>query len=271
MARLRAGLRLVAFLGWSAGCLLLRLLTRPVVRIAPRTATPIQLWICRTWARGVVAILGLSVDVVGAPPPPPFVLVSNHLGYLDIVTLMAHAPAVFVSRADVSGWPVLGRLARAGGTLFLEREVRRDVLRINALMHDVLAQGLGVVVFPEGTSSGGDEVLAFRSSLLEPAVALSTPVHWAALTYATPPGAPHARDAVCWWGEMTFPDHFWRLLCLRRIRAGLRFGATPLRADGRHALAGALQDAVARGLAEMRERCADTPPRQGLVERPTPA
>jgi 1-acyl-sn-glycerol-3-phosphate acyltransferase len=240
----RAAVRLVAFLVWSALGLGARLLTLPVIWVAPRAARPCYRVVCLAWARGLAKIVGLSIDLRGRPPDAPFILVTNHLGYLDIVTLMAVAPGVFVSRGDVKGWPVLGPMARAAGTLFIDRDLRRDVVRINGLIEGVLDRDLGLIMFPEGTSSGGADVLPFRSSLLEPAVALGRPVHWGTLTYRAPEGGPPASEVVCWWRDMTFGGHFWNLLGLSSIRATVQFGEEPLTADSRHELAQRLHQAV---------------------------
>ncbi|RKY18727.1 MAG: 1-acyl-sn-glycerol-3-phosphate acyltransferase [Planctomycetota bacterium] len=251
MSSLRASARLLGFLVCSGTALLLYVLGRLLVRVLPRLDAPLHNSACRFWTRSVAAVIGMRVRVIGAPPKGPFMLVSNHLGYIDIITLMTACPAVFVSRGDLKHWPLLGVMARASGTLFIDRELRRDVMRINALIRGVLERGLGLIVFAEGTSSDGSGVLPFRSSLLEPAVASSLPVHWACLHYQAPAHGPPASRAVCWWGEMTFLPHFWRLLGLKRVDATLRFGETPVAADDRRELAAALQRCVSDALREL--------------------
>ncbi len=244
MPRLRAALRLVSFLLWSAVMFIAYQVCRPLGWFsAPRLRT-VQTFLCGGWARGVARIMNLRVSVVGEAPQAPFILVSNHLGYVDIITLMSRAPGIFVSRADVAGWPVLGLLARAANTIFIDRDLRRDVARVNTLIHDVLASGRGLLMFPEGTSSGGQEVLPFRSSLLEPAVRCEQAVSYASLSYDTPAGAAPPSEAVCWWGEMTFFDHFIDLLSLPRIEATITFGKRPIQADTRHKLARHLHQAI---------------------------
>lgn len=250
---LRAALRAALFLLWSGLCLLVRLLLRPLTLALPRCERPVRDGIARCWARGVAGLIGLRITVHGQAPAPPFLLVTNHLGYIDIVTLMACAPAVFVSRGDLSGWPVLGTLARSAGTLFIDRSLKRDVMRINMLMGAVLAGGQGLIMFPEGTSSDGSAVLTFRSSLFQPAVELAQPVSWASLGYRTPEGQAPAGTSVCWWGDMTFVDHFWRLLQLPHINAQVSFGAAPLRHSDRHELSRAAQAAVTDQLATRSE------------------
>ena len=104
--------------------------------------------------------------------------------------------------------------------------------------------GYGVVVFPEGTSSPGDELLAFKASLFEVPAAAGLPVHCASVSYDVPSGARPARLAVAWWGDMRFADHAFRLLSLPGVRARLAFGDAPVQAPDRKQLAGLAEDAV---------------------------
>jgi 1-acyl-sn-glycerol-3-phosphate acyltransferase len=144
-------------------------------------------------------------------------IVSNHLSYLDIPVLASVRPAVFVAKADVSLWPVLGWYTRLAGTLYVERERRRDVSRMQAAMSQVLDERHVLLFFPEGTSSGGETVLPFRSSLLEPVARKSFPVTPVALSYA-------AAEEVCYWGDMTLFPHLLNLLTKREIRVAVAFG-----------------------------------------------
>jgi 1-acyl-sn-glycerol-3-phosphate acyltransferase len=192
----------------------------------------------------MVRRLGVVVEIEGRPPAPPFLLVSNHLGYIDVIVLASLFPATFVARADASRWPFVGRLCRSVGTLFIDRQNRRDLLRASGEIEAALERGRSVVLFPEGTSSGGESVLPFRPSLLEGAAAAGRPVAWVALSYRTPQDAPPARMAVCWWGEMTFWNHLRGMFRLPGFRARLAFSGQPLVDRDRKALARRLREAV---------------------------
>ncbi|TXT18635.1 MAG: 1-acyl-sn-glycerol-3-phosphate acyltransferase, partial [Planctomycetota bacterium] len=120
-------------------------------------------WLHRC-SRRIRAVLRVQVEWQGQPPVSGC-LVSNHLSYLDIVVLGAAQPLVFVAKSEVAQWPVLGWLAQAGGTLFIERARRADVKRVSESMAYSVKQGAVVAFFPEGTSSDGQSVLPFRSSL----------------------------------------------------------------------------------------------------------
>jgi 1-acyl-sn-glycerol-3-phosphate acyltransferase len=191
--------------------------------------------IMRTWGRGILRIMGGRLFVDGPIPEPPFCLVSNHLGYMDIFVMSATVQARLVSRADLAHWPAIGWLARHFGTLFLDRKRIRDIPYVAAQMKDVLEEEDGVVFFPEGTSSSGDDVLPFRSPLLNVPVELGMPVHAAAISYFRPTG--DARTDVCWWGDMTFADHLYRLLGLRGFEARIVFGPDVIQGSDRKQLA----------------------------------
>src|SRR5262245_31911107 len=198
----------------------------------------------RTWARLANVLLRIQIQVRGIPPRAPFFLVSNHLSYMDVVAFAAQMDCVFIAKSEVARWPVLGVLCRCMGTIFVGRTSRLDVLRVNRLIDQALRNGKGVLLFPEGTSTPGAEVLPFHSALLEPAIRVGCPVSFATVSYRTPVDQPPAHLSVCWWGEMSFLAHFYRLLQLRSIEATLVFGSYSIRADDRKVLARKLREAV---------------------------
>lgn len=201
-------------------------------------------FVFRLWGRASSAIIGMKLGTTGAAPRPPFLLVANHLSYVDIVALAASCECVFVAKKEVAAWPVVGGLCRAMETIFVDRRSRRDIPRALSLIEAALHEGAGVVIFAEGTSTRGAGVLPFKSPLLEAASRLGLPVHYASLSYRTPCGESPADVSVCWWGDMTFPAHFFELLKLRSFEAALDFGEEPIREDDRKALAARLRAAV---------------------------
>jgi len=244
MSQLRASMRaaalaamtLILYAGWGAGALF----ALPSDRASYR-------WRClvfRFWARATARLLGIRVEVRGAPPGQPFFLVSNHLSYVDIVVFASALDCVFIAKQDVSRWPVLGLMCRSMGTIFIDREKRKDVTRVNRLIEKALASGRGIVLFAEGTSTEGATVREFKPALLEQAAALRLPVHYAALSYSTPSGEVPAHLSVCWWGDMTFPGHLFALLGLPGFRATLVFGPRSIQEADRKRLAIRLREAV---------------------------
>jgi 1-acyl-sn-glycerol-3-phosphate acyltransferase len=200
--------------------------------------------VMRRWCAGVCRALAVRVEVHGEPPREPGLLVCNHLGYLDIPVLGAQADTIFVSKAEVARWPIVGRLATLGGTIYVERSAKRELPGVVEQIRAALARGDGVVVFPEGTSSPGEDVLPFRPSLLAPAEDLDLEVRAAGLSYATADGDPPARENVCWWGDMEFGPHVLGLLRLREVRATLTYARRSVRGGNRKDLAQTLREAV---------------------------
>jgi 1-acyl-sn-glycerol-3-phosphate acyltransferase len=196
------------------------------------------------WARSMLKCIGVRLRFVGDPPEAPFCLVANHLSYLDVLLLQSRLSCVFVAKSEVASWPVVGWLAAQVGTLFIDRRHHRDLLRVGALIERALAEGDGVVVFPEGTSSAGTAVLPFKASLLDPLSRLCHPVSYASISYRTPAGEPPASLAVCWWGDMTFADHVFGMLRLSYIEATVTFGAETIREEDRKVLARRLEQRV---------------------------
>jgi len=191
----------------------------------------------RLWARMVVKIFGIQLHLKGQSPHPPFFLVSNHLSYIDIILFFAQFNCIFVARADLKNWPILGLLAKSVDTLFINRYSKKDIPRVNALIDKAIHESDSIIVFAEGTSTKGSEVLPFKSSLLEFAAAKKFPVSYATIHYRTGAADPPAHLAVSWWGNMTFIPHFLELLKLSRIDATITFGAATVQGDDRKSLA----------------------------------
>lgn len=200
--------------------------------------------ILRNWAKVIAKVIGMEILVEGAPPEAPFFLVANHLSYVDIIALASRLDCVFVAKSEIRSWPLIGFLCRSMDMIFVDRERRNDIPRVIGLMEAAWQKHQGVIVFPEGTSSKGDTILPFKSSLLEPAVRTSTGVHFAALGYQTPPDEVPAYMSVCWWGDMTFAPHALDLLRLREFSASIVFGDETFFEADRKTLAQKLQHAI---------------------------
>lgn len=203
-----------------------------------RQARSVWLNLC---CRRHLKIFGYTGNISGEIPRSGL-LVSNHLSYLDILVICANAPSVFVSKADVRRWPLFGWLAALAGTVFIERERRSHVGEVNREIQSALDEGILVVIFPEGTSSNGDDVLPFRSSLLEPALRGGHPISTAWIHYELPDG--DAKQDVCYWGDHTFFSHLIKLLGKKSVHATLRFGTFQRTTNDRKQLAGELRAAV---------------------------
>ncbi len=198
----------------------------------------------RWWGRQLCRLMGIKVEVEGLPPTGPFFLVANHVSYVDIILLAALVDCAFVAKADLRAWPLLGWAFRNADTIFIDRGRKKDLLRVMQQVRGYLDRGIGVLIFPEGTSSKGEEILPLKASLLEIAAEATKPVHFATLSYRTQGGMP-AHKAVCWWDDTPFVVHLLRLLGLPSFEASVTFGTQPLAANDRKTLAEQLRSAMA--------------------------
>jgi len=245
----------------------------PLSTAADRAALRALLGLQTLWSRGVLAVLGVRLTVMGAAtvaeaggaavaaaaggtPSRATLLVSNHLGYLDVPVIAALGPCRFVARSDVAGWPVFGFLARCVRVLFIDRRRPRDLLPVGESIAASLAAGVSVVVFPEATSTRGDTVLPFHPGLLEPAARIGAPCRALAVHYETSEESRAPSGTICWWGDMTLPDHLWSLMTIPRIDARLTLSPRTVSGDNRKLLAAALHADVASLFRPVRQSAA---------------
>jgi 1-acyl-sn-glycerol-3-phosphate acyltransferase len=163
------------------------------------------------WSLGLLRAMGLTVQVGGvAPRPGAALVVANHVSWLDIPAIHAAVPhARFVSKADVLAWPLLGWLIKGAGTLFIERERKRDALRVVHAMAAALTAGETVAVFPEGTTGTGPELLPFHANLLQAAVSTTTPVQPVVLRFFD--SSQPFSQAAAYVGDTTLFSSLWRV------------------------------------------------------------
>ena len=139
----------------------------------------------QAWSRRMLELMGITLVVQGTPPAKgPALLICNHLSWLDITTIHAARHVRFVSKSDVKSWPLIGTLSNGSGTLYIERERRRDALRVVHHMTDALRNGDLIGVVPEGTTSDGRGLLPFHANLLQASISSGAPVLPAALRFA---------------------------------------------------------------------------------------
>jgi len=191
----------------------------------------------KRWARTCARIVGMRITVVGRPPKPPFFLVTNHLTYLDGLTLGSQFGCVFIAKSEIASWPIIGFLAKQVSVIFVNREKRSDTLRVNTEIVEALAEGEGVVMFAESTTSRGTEVCAFKTALFESAARNNLPVHYASIHYDALPGAPPPSEWITWWTPISFGAHALRVLRQSGLYARVTFGETPILATDRKLLA----------------------------------
>jgi 1-acyl-sn-glycerol-3-phosphate acyltransferase len=145
---------------------------------------------------------------------------ANHVSWLDVFCVSSIRPTRFIAKSEIRDWPVAGWIAERAGTLFVRRARRRDTARINEIVHGALAQGDCVGLFPEGTTTMGDTLLKFHSSLFEPAVANQAHVHPVAIRYE------HTDGTLCRamaYGDLSFMQSLGLMLRQRKVVARLAF------------------------------------------------
>lgn len=254
MRTLRLAWKLPAVAVVTAFCAFVPFLVRLLTFGALRPHAWAGAYGCMLWGKAVCAIFRVRIRLEGSPPRGLFVVAANHLSYLDILVLGSLYPSLFVAKREIRSWPLFGWIARGSGTLFVDRDRPKDVVRAGREMVDRLAAGIPLTLFPEGKSTPGREVLPFLSSLLEPAAKAGVPCYAVSLTYRSgdiddlPPSV-----SVCWYDGSPFAEHAMRLMRHRRIDARVRFAPAPVVSDDRKVLARELFDFVAGNFEPVRQ------------------
>ena len=241
---LRLGIRVTALAVWTFFLFPIRCLSIPIAPLSRNAEVRWRRLLFRVWGVGACRIAGMRVTITGTPPNPPFYLVTNHLSLVDIVLLGRTAGCVFVSRADVEDVGVLGMMAKAMNTIFIDRAKMRDTQRVNELINATLDKGYGVHMFAESRISQNAEVHPFKPPLLEPAVRRGMPVHYAAISYSTPPGAASAKQVIVWLDGVSLAQSILQVLRLPYFNAVISFGDEPISAPDRKQLADKLYRAT---------------------------
>jgi 1-acyl-sn-glycerol-3-phosphate acyltransferase len=243
MTALRAALRLLlAVLHALHGALLCAF-------VFPRLDARLRMQRVGRWSARMLRLLGIDVQASGTPHAGPLLIVANHVSWLDILAINAVQPARFVSKADVRHWPFLGWLVACGGTLFIERERKRDALRVVHQIAEALQGGEIVAVFPEGTTSDGHGVLPFHANLLQAAIATEAPVQPVVLRYRDDTSAVSA--AAAYIGDTSLLQSLWWVACARGLVVKVQVQpAQGTRHLDRRALAEHLRECVADGLVD---------------------
>jgi 1-acyl-sn-glycerol-3-phosphate acyltransferase len=185
------------------------------IRIGGRCLSEIMLnW----WAGTSCRLFGIRRQVRGRMTGGPLLIAANHISWIDILLLHSLAAMGFVSKAEIAQWPVIGFLARVGGTVFHRRGSHDSASGVAAAMRERLAEGGRVAVFPEGGVLPGDGVKRFHARLFGPAIDLAAPVQPVMLRYSRG-GRPYPE--ITFLPGEPFLANFFRLLtqapCLAEV------------------------------------------------------
>ena len=190
----------------------------------PRVSAHRRAIITGWWARKLLRILNILLSIHGARPSADarnLIIAANHISWVDIFVINATQPARFIAKAEIRDWPVAGWLSDKAGTIFIRRTRRSDTAKINQIMHDALAEGASIGFFPEGTTTSGDKLLKFHTSLFEPAVANAATIAPAAIAYRTSDGEPSAAAAFI--GELSFAESIAMIISEKSMIAEITF------------------------------------------------
>jgi len=210
-------------------------------------------------AKLVLAALGIRLKITGEPPASGLV-VSNHLSYLEVLVYGAALPCFLVSKAEIANWPFFGPLAKAGGTLFVDRNSRSSAVQVSKEIAERLEGSVPVLFFPEGTSTDGT-LLPFRAPLFNPAVVAGVPITAAAVRYMPEDGSPERE--FCWFGDDEFLPHLLKSLGGPNFSAEVHFGEPRIYSDRRTAANATYAEVSAM-------RCAGAPIAPPIASEETP-
>jgi len=195
-----------------------------ILIVFPRLNQPQREARVQAWSLRMLALLGVGLQVRGQPPKNgPVLLVANHISWLDILVMHAACYCRFVSKADVRQWPLIGTLATGGGTIYIERESRRDALRVVHHVTASLKRGEVVAVFPEGTTGDGITLLPFHANLIQAAISADAPVQPVALGFVDVASGGISRSPS-YIGDETMAGSVWRTLSGPPLVALVQYG-----------------------------------------------
>lgn len=203
------------------------LLVTGIVRLLPAAQGTKRSTAIRTtsgFARILLVLLGVRVHVKHleqlSRKSGVYLLVSNHLTYLDVLVLSSLVPSVFITSVELKNTALLGMLARLSGSIFVERRKASGLKQeIGQIVH-VLTQGMPVALFPEGTTSNGDRVHPFKNSLFDAAVLTQADIMPVCFRYTQINGEPLTawnRNRILYYGGTAFMKHFLNLLAIKSV------------------------------------------------------
>ena len=193
----------------------------------------------KLWHTGVCFIIGMKVTRYGTPSKSQnLLLAGNHISYLDIPILASLFDITFVAKADVADWPLFGFLAKIAQTAFIERKPSKARQQTIDLQKRI-QKSEKLMIFPEGTSSEGEKVLDFKSSLfemvMEDHMRETTRIQPVTIAYCRTKKKKaltrNERDNFAWYGDMTLAPHLWEVFCLDGVEVDVVFHAPALAND----------------------------------------
>jgi 1-acyl-sn-glycerol-3-phosphate acyltransferase len=183
-----------------------------------------RIQIISRWSQKLLDVMNIHLKIQGTAPDHHLtstMFVGNHISWLDIHVLNSIHAVRFIAKAEVRQWPVLGWLARQGGTLFIERDQKKDAIRVIDTAAKRLAQGDCLCFFPEGTTTDGTTLLTFKGSLMQAPINAKAKVWPFVIEYPNQYGHPNL--AMAFAGETTLLESIWQIVSLSKPQATITF------------------------------------------------
>lgn len=214
----------------------------------------------RELGQGALAALDIELDYDRSfqAAPVASLVVANHVSWLDIFAMSAVLPSSFIAKQEISTWPVLGKMGKNAGTVFINRNSRRDIEPINQAVVAALGQGKNVSFYPEAKTSYGRGVLPFKAALFQSALDAGAPVQAVALRYYSADGRRTTQPS---YEDVNLLTCLWRIVSAKKLRIRLDFAPPTDPADyaalDRYALKEQAQNYIAAVVAEDAHTFAD--------------
>lgn len=205
-------------------------------------------WICRLCCN----FFGVRVRVLNEPSiGSPGLIVGNHMGFIDILASGSVRPMLYVTSKEMHETPVLGLLTEMGGCIYVERRSRLGIQ--NELKHIIqaLKEGINVCLYPEATSTNGEQVLPFKRTLMTAAAHAQVPIYPYVINFKSIDGKPFSlknRDSVCWYGDISFITSMIAAFSLKFVEVEIEFltPVFPKVEDDRAQLANNIQSMISK-------------------------
>lgn len=212
------------------------------------------------FCRRLCEVFNVEVQVHGTIPREPALWVSNHVSWLDVAVLGSGARIFFLAKAEVEKWPIVGNLAKGGGTLFIKRG-SGDSVRIREQIAGFLKQDIPVLFFPEATTTDGRNVKKVHGRLLGAAIEAQRPVQICVICYVNQQGE---LDMVApFIGEMTFAEHVQKVLEMPKVTAHLlTLPAIPVQGHSVESLTREVEQQMREGLLSLQQKVLTVMPEQ---------
>ena len=185
--------------------------------------TTINLY-CKTILRILNIEVSINLHSINNDVSSPFLYVSNHLSYLDVLILFAYFPSCFITSREVKETPFLGLITTLAGCIFVERRSKNKIEDEIKEIEDTLKNKFSVFVFPEATSTNGEAIKKFKRPLFNAAITTQTSVLPLTINYLQINNQiinQQNKDLVLWYGDMTFFNHFFRLMFIKSIKVNI--------------------------------------------------